>query len=231
MSEELGKIQKPDVESFKKGKKLFFVPVIYYAEGVPEGYVELLNKYWEQVGKQIEELTSKLGAVKKIFHELIDVGGEQGAEAIQSLSERSFNIIKKLMDGKAEMEALEQTDILTEYMDWNRCLMIGLQNPDVMTKVYESYTETGKKRNEAISQKLGESLKDNEIGVLFMRENHQVQFPPDMQVFYVAPPALDEIKRFLREQEEKAAREDIVSENPAGENPERKSSEDTSGNP
>jgi hypothetical protein len=34
-----------------------------------------------------------------------------------------------------------------------------------------------------------------------------VKFPADMQVFYVAPPALDEIKRWLREQEEKQRKE------------------------
>jgi hypothetical protein len=32
-----------------------------------------------------------------------------------------------------------------------------------------------------------------------MREGHQVQFPSDIQVFYVAPPSLDEIKRWLKE--------------------------------
>ena len=34
-----------------------------------------------------------------------------------------------------------------------------------------------------------------------MREGHQVQFPVDIQVFYVAPPGLDEIKRWVRERE------------------------------
>ena len=34
---------------------------------------------------------------------------------------------------------------------------------------------------------------------MFIREGHQVQFPSDIQVFYVAPPALDEIKRWLRD--------------------------------
>jgi guanylate kinase len=28
-----------------------------------------------------------------------------------------------------------------------------------------------------------------------------VQFPPDIQIIYVAPPALDELKRWLRDQE------------------------------
>jgi hypothetical protein len=41
-----------------------------------------------------------------------------------------------------------------------------------------------------------------------MRENHEVQFPPDIQVFYIAPPALDEMKRWLRERQGKPENED-----------------------
>jgi hypothetical protein len=86
-------------------------------------------------------------------------------------------------------------------MDWSRCLIIGLQNPKVLSRVYDAYIEAGKKRNEAIARKVDETLRENETGLLLMRENHQVQIPPDIQVFYVAPPALDEIKRWLRENE------------------------------
>jgi hypothetical protein len=207
MGEELGKIEKPTVDSFKKGRKLFFIPVVYSSEGAPEGYTELCDKYWEQAGKQLVELTFKLGSVKRVYHELIDAPGEKGSAAIHDLNEQSYNLIKGLMDKEAELEALENSDLLTEYMDWNRCLMVGLQNPKVMAKVYESYLETGKKRNEQLTKKIDESLKENESGILMMRENHQVQFPADIQVFYVAPPALDEIKRFVREHENKAGKE------------------------
>jgi hypothetical protein len=212
MAEELGKIEKPAVDSFRKGRKLFFVPVLYAGEGTPEAYIQLLNKYWEQVGRQLDDLSLKLGAVKSIFHELIDAGGEAGASAIKELNEQSYNIIKSFMDKQAQLEALEDSNLLTEYMDWSRCLMIGLQNPGVMTKVYESYIEAGKKRNEDIKKKIDETLKENEIGILMMRENHQVQFPPDIQVFYVSPPALDEVKRWSREQQSKTAKEETNEE-------------------
>ena len=208
MAEELGKIEKPSVDSFKKGRKLFFVPVLYSGEGSPEEYTKLLNKYWEQVSRQLDDLSLKLGAVARIYHEMIDAGGEQGASAITELDERSSKIIKSFIDKKAQLEALEDSNILTEYMDWSRCLMIGLQNQGVMSKVYESYLEAGKKRNEYIKKKIDETLKENEIGILMMRENHQVQFPADIQVFYVAPPALDEVKRWSREQESKPAKGD-----------------------
>jgi hypothetical protein len=91
-------------------------------------------------------------------------------------------------------------------MDWNRCLIVGLQNPKVTTKVYEFYLEAAKKRNEQIARKIDATLKDDEIGLLLMREGHQVQFPADIQVFYVSPPALDEIKRWLRERESEAGK-------------------------
>jgi hypothetical protein len=212
MAEELGKIEKPAVDSFKKGRKLFFVPVLYSGDGSPEEYVNLLNKYWEQVGRQLDDLSLKLGSVQRIFHEMIDAGEEQGAAAVKELDERSFNIIKSFMDKEARLEALEDTSLLTEYMDWSRCLMVGLQSPGVMSKVYQSYIEAGKKRNEEIKKKIDATLKENEIGILMMRENHQVQFPADIQVFYVSPPALDEVKRWSRDQENKLAKEENEKE-------------------
>jgi hypothetical protein len=199
MAEELGKIEKPEVASFKKGRKLYFVPLIYGGNDQPEDYLVKFHKYWEQVARQITELTAKLGEVNRIYHELIAASGEEGLEAIEDLSEKSHEIVRACLEKKAQLEAAEDNDILTEFMDWSRCLIIGLQNPQVVSRVYDSYVEAGKKRNEYIARKIDETLQENEIGILLMRENHQVQFPADIQVFYVAPPALDEIKRWLRE--------------------------------
>jgi hypothetical protein len=207
MTEELGKIEKPAVEIFKKGRKLFFVPALYAGEGLPEEYIKLLEKYWEQIEKQVEELSAKLGKINKIYHELIDAEGEKGIVSVKELNQKSHQILESIIQKGARMEALEDTDLLTEFMDWSRCLMIGLQNQKVMSKVYEFYTETAKKRNQKIEKNIDDTLKENEIGIILMRENHQVQFPSDIQVFYVSPPTLDEIKRWLREQEKKEAKE------------------------
>jgi hypothetical protein len=207
MAEELGKIEKPEVASFKKGRKLYFVPLIYGGEDQPEDYLVKFHKYWEQVARQIVDLTSKLGEVNRVYHELIATPGDEGLKIIKELSEKSHEIVLSCLEKKAQLEAAEDSDILTEFMDWSRCLFIGLQNPKVLSKIYESYMEAGKKRNEYIARKIDETLRENEIGILLMRENHQVQFPADIQVFYVAPPALDEIKRWLREHESQPEKE------------------------
>jgi hypothetical protein len=207
MAEELGKIEKPPLASFKKGRKLYFVPLIYSGQDLPEEYLIKFNKYWDQIEKQVAELALKLGEVNRIYHELIATSGEDGMKTIAELSEKSHKIARVCLEKQAQLEAVEDNDILTEFMDWSRCLIIGLQNPKVVSRVYDAYIEAGKKRNEYIARKIDETLKENEIGLLLMRENHQVQFPPDIQVFYVAPPALDEIKRWLREHENKSDKE------------------------
>ena len=200
MSEELGKIEKPPVEEFKRGRKLYFVPLIYCGKESPAEYLEKFNKYWNQVENQMSDLELKLGKVDKIYHELISASGEDGVKAIKDLNDKSYQIIKNRLDKGAQLEATEDRELLTEFMDWSRCLVVGLQNQKVFTKVYESYTEASKKRNEYIAGQIDETLKVDEIGILFIREGHQVQFPSDIQVFYVAPPALDEINRWLRHQ-------------------------------
>ena len=204
MSEELGKIEKPSAEGFKRGRKLYFIPLIYSGAESPAEYLEKYNKYWNQVENHISDLQLKLGSINKIYHELIAVAGEEGSKAIEELNDKCYHIIKTILDKGAELEALEKAELLTEFMDWSRCLAIGLQNQQVFTKVYESYTEAGKKRNEYIASQIDKTLKEDEIGILLMREGYQVQFPPDIQVFYVSPPALDEIKRWFRDREAKS---------------------------
>ncbi len=198
MSETVGKIDKPLAEEFKKGRKLFFVPLVYRGKESPAEYVEKYNNYWQPVENQMRDLESKLGKVNKIYHELIPAGGEDGVKVLKELHENSYQIIKARIDKGAQFEAAEESELLTEFLDWGRCLAPGLQNQKVFARVYESYIEASRKRNEYITKRIDATLKADEIGLLFMREGHQVQFPPDIQVFYISPPELEEPSRSLR---------------------------------
>ena len=201
MSQELGKIEKPSVEEFRGARKLFFVPLIFSPRDIQGELFEKVFKYWDQVESQLTALELKLGAVKRLYHELVPVGGDEGCKVIEELNSTSYGIVKARVDRGAELHALEDTDLLTESMDWTKCLAVGLQNQKVFDKVYESYVEAHKKRNEHIAKMINDTLKEGEAGILLMREGHQVQFPADIEVFYVSPPELDEIKRWLRSRE------------------------------
>jgi len=206
MSTELGKIEKPLVKEFEKGRKLFFVPLMYGGKELPSDYLKIFNKYWEQVENQISDLELKLGQVNRIYHELISSKGEEGIKVLKKLNDKSYQIAESRIKREAQLEAMEDAEILAEFMDWSRCLRIGLQNQKVMEIVYEAYNESSKNRNEFISKCLDETLETEEIGILFMGEGHKVTFPSDIEIFYISPPALDEIERWFRNREAQHSR-------------------------
>jgi len=204
MTEQLGKIEKPSAEEYRTGRKLLFVPLIFTHREPPGDFAELVKQYWEQVETQVSKLETTLNKVHKVYHELIPVGGKEGLKAIKELNSGSYQIANARLKKKAKLQPIEDSEVLVEFMDWSKCLVIGLQSSKVFTQVYEAYTEAQKKRNVHIAKQIDETLKGNETGILLMREGHQVQFPADIQVFYVSPPSLDEIKRWLRDREAKA---------------------------
>lgn len=203
MSEELGKIEKPPVDDFKGGRKLFFVPLVISTRELPQEYMDKCLRYWEQVETQISGLELKLGNISRIFHELISEGGEKGVQTIEELKLTSFQLVRNGIARGASLEAIEDADIMAELMDWSRCLSLGLQSQKVFSKIFESYNEVHARRNESISRKIQETLKENETAMLIMAEGHHVKFPEDVKLFYIAPPALDEIKRWLRDYDAK----------------------------
>lgn len=201
MAEELGRIEKPEVEKFREGRKIFFVPLIFAPPEPEAEFTEKVNAYWKEVDEHVKNLESKLGRVAKIFHELVPIGGSEGSMVMQQINAASYHFaLPRIIEG-AEVQAFEDTELLTQFMDWSRCLAIGLQNENVINKIYDHYAEVHAKRNEAMATNLDEALGDKEIGMVLMREGHRVQFPTDVEVFYVSPPGLDELKRWFRARE------------------------------
>jgi len=213
MSEELGKIQKPPVENFTAGRKLYFVPLIFSDPQLPLDISLKYSAYWDQVESQIANLEEKLGPVKYLFHELVQDSGAEALKSLEQIHSGSLSLLSSRMQKGASFEALEEEDVLTELMDWSRCLSLGLQNQRVYTQIYQSYIAVNDKRNESIAKKIDETLKGNESCIVIMGEGHHVKFPENIQVFYIAPPALDEIKRWAREQQAKEQAAHVHDEN------------------
>jgi hypothetical protein len=200
MPEQLGKIERLEAEHFKQGKKLYLVTLVYFGGEAPDEYKEKCNRYWQQVAEQLANLAAKIGKVNRVYHESVFQCGEDGMKAVERLNPSSYQIARTQCDNGAIFETIEERELLEEVMDWQRCLMLGFMSDRVANKVSEFYVEAARKRNEFIAKKIGETLKDDEAGLLFIREDHSVQFPGDVEVFTIFPPALDEIHRWLRDQ-------------------------------
>ncbi|MGB9802547.1 hypothetical protein [Desulfofundulus sp.] len=203
MSEMLGRIEKPSVANFQGGRKIYLVPLIYTPREIPEDLSVKVNAYWQQVEQQLNGLEHKMGPIKKIYHESLAVSGETGLSIIEKFHERSYRIIKEKCDRGASLEATEDMELFTESMDWGNCLPVVMSQKtfDIISKFYR---EASEKRFAHISRRIDESLRDGEAGLLFIREDHGIQLPADIHVFYVAPPALDDIHRWFREKMNKS---------------------------
>jgi hypothetical protein len=200
MSEQLGKIEKPEAEEFAGKRKLYMVPLMFSGKNAPKGYLEKYSAYWKQVGEHVANLEAKLGKVGHIYHESVYQAGKDGLEAIGKLNAESSRMAKEKSKGGALVEAIEDRSLAEETMDWERFILIGFISQKVAQHVSQMYVEALRKRYEHIARQIDDTLEVEKAGLLFMREGHMVQFPEDIEVFSVAPPALDEIHRWQREQ-------------------------------
>jgi hypothetical protein len=151
-----------------------------------------------------------MGTVDLIYHESVTIAGDKGLEIMEKLSPLSCKITKERCQSGAKLEVIEDEELTEETMDWERHFMMGFISSKVARTVSELYAEASKKRYEHIANRINETLGEDNSAILFIRENHRVQFPPDIEVFSVAPPALDEISRWLRDRSQQAEQEDAV---------------------
>jgi hypothetical protein len=198
MAPELGKLSKPEAGSFRHSRKLFLVPLIYSAKDAPPEYTEKFDLYWQQVNEHLENLETKLGKIDRVYHESITISDENTFPILERLNPKSCQIAKQKSQNGAQIEIIEDRQLAEECMDWERCLLVGLLSDSVVRKVSEFYIEAARKRYEHISKRVDKTLQADEIAVLFIREGSMIQFPKDVEVFSVSPPALDEIHRWLR---------------------------------
>ncbi len=198
MTEQLGRIERPDAERFQGKRKLLLIPLVYGAPELPQEGETLLQKYWVQMQSQVESLESSLGRVKRIFHENVAAGEDEGLARLQAMDERSHRFVESKCRNKAVLEATENEGVLLEVVDLQRCLMLPLLSSRLTAKLHEWYFDGMTRRYEHIGKRIDESLGADEVGLLLIGERHQVQFPQDIEVFYVSPPALDEYRRWFQ---------------------------------
>jgi hypothetical protein len=205
---ELGRIDKPEATRFEGKRKLYVVPLLFDWKDSPQEYRDKLNLYWQQAREQVANLESRIGTVNAVFHESVTSPGDEGLRILEKLNTSSHQIVREKYLMGARFEVIEDRELLEETMDWERHLILGFVSGKVARMVSQFFSEASKKRNEHISSKLGEGLREGEVGLLIISEGHQVQFPSDIEVFLVAPPSLNEVHRWLRERQEKEDRDE-----------------------
>ena len=199
MTQELGRLERPTTERFQGKRKLLLVPLIYGPPGVPGEGAEILQRYWEQVQTQISSLESRLGDVRHVYHESLMNGGGEGLQQLEALDQRSHGLVSAKCRTGAALEAIEDAETFFEALDLQRCLMLPLTSQKVSQALQAWLMESNRTRYEKIGSRIDETLGDDEVGLLFIGERHQVQFAQDIEVLYISPPAQADFQAWLHQ--------------------------------
>ena len=197
-AQELGRIARPGADQYQGRRKLILLPLLYSpATDEPEGAAALQN-YWQQAQTQVAALENALGGLRHIYHESITEGGADGLEQLKAGDLRSHGLISLKCEAGAVLEVTEDLEILLETLDLQRCLMLPMASPTVAARLQEWHADANRRRYEHIANRIDATLEEDGVGLLLISERHSVQFPSDIEVFYVSPPALDDFRRWLQ---------------------------------
>ena len=191
----LGSTGKAEAQQFDRKRKLFLVPLVTIPPQLEEQISELADTHWGQIREQLQNLEKSLGTIRHVFHELIHDEGEAGVQLLSQISPRSASLVKEITDSSGHLEQTEDQDLLFELSDWQRCLSMGLVSQKVSSLASESYQTAMNDRYVHIGAKIDEVLEEDGVAALFIAEDHRVQFPSDIQVFYVSPPTQNQLKQ------------------------------------
>ena len=197
MAEQLSQMPKPDAKQYSESRKLLLVPLFLFPPNIPEDLKNHLERYWTEVRDHIHNLERSLGSVSHVYHEMLYTDGDDGIKQMEALNPEGGSFVNAICRSTATLESTEDRMALEESTDWQRCINMGLMSNKVRSAAFDGYEDATKRRYEHIASRIGDTLQRGEAGVLFISENHKVQFPTDIQVFYVAPPSLDAIKRWM----------------------------------
>ena len=198
MTQHLGQVERPTADQYQGKRKLLLVPLLYAPQAEEGDGAAIVGRYWEQVQAQTTALESSLGGLHRIYCESLVEGGDEGIKYLEGADSHSAGLVRDKSGSGAVLEATEDPEVLFEIIDLQRILMGPMVSQRVASRIQEWFAEANRSRYEAIGQRIDSTLQDDETGLLLIGERHQVQFANDIEVFYVAPPALDEFRRWLQ---------------------------------
>ena len=197
MSEELGKISKPQADNVQLKRKLYLVQNIqnYFPDN--SEFEVLLNEYWESISEQLDNLEKTAGSINKIYVEGIYQDYEIASKLLEENNKWCLNTISPRIKSGAEFGKIEDEGNYKELIDWTRIAQMGFVSENVKEITEKNYTEIINSRSKIIQDEV-DKLQNGEAA-LFLISSGSHKFPEDIEIFNVIPPSLDKMKRWITE--------------------------------
>lgn len=151
-----------------------------------------IEKFWDEVETEIDALDLDYSKVR-VYQDGLPCAGELGMKIVDAAAasgSRNYQIIKRLIDREATLEATESVKLLLQEYAYVKTLM-GAESvrkrEDARRQYGEIRDELMEKRDKFIAKRINESLKEDETGILFIGAIHKVEskLPTDIRVVHL----------------------------------------------
>lgn len=144
-----------------------------------EENVRRIENFWSEVKKEVESLATEPEKIR-IYQDGLPCAGELGERIVRETAakgSRNYQIIQKLMDRGARIEATESPELLKQEYIYIKALLEAKTEED--RRVAEAgYSQVKdrllEERDVFIAQSINSTLKDGETGILFIGASHNV---------------------------------------------------------
>ena len=197
MSEELGKISKPQADNVQLKRKLYLVQNIqnYFPEN--KDFEGLLIEYWNSISDQLDNLEKTAGTINYIYIEGMYQEYDVASKLLDENNKWCLNTIESRIKSGSNYKKIEDENNYKELIDWTRIAQLGFVSENAKEVTEKNYTNIINERSKIIHDEIN-SLNEGEAA-LFIISSGSHKFPEEMEIFNVIPPSLDKMNRWITE--------------------------------
>jgi hypothetical protein len=148
-----------------------------------------IEQFWDEVEKEVESITTDPEKLH-IYQDGLPVAGELGERIVRETAakgSRNYQIVQRLMDRGARIEATESPDLLRKEYGYIKALL-DAGSEEEKKEAEARYSQVKDRlledRDAFIAQSIDSTLGNAETGLLFIGASHNVipKMPKDIEV-------------------------------------------------
>ena len=197
MSEEIGKISKPQADNVQLKRKLYLVQNIQNYFPGNKDFEDLLLEYWNSISDQLDNLEKTAGTINYIYIEGMYQEYDVASKLLNENNKWCLNTIDSRIKSGSNYKKIEDENNYKELIDWTRIAQLGFVSENAKEVTEKNYTNIITERSKIIHNELN-GLNEGEAA-LFIISSGSHKFPDDMEIFNVIPPSLDKMNRWITE--------------------------------
>ena len=138
-----------------------------------------IEKFWDEVEREVDQLGLELEKVR-IYQDGLPCTGELGKRIVRETAEKgskNYQIIRKLMDRGARIEATESPELLRQEYSYIKSILeakTDTDRADATSRYDQVKDKLMEDRDAFIAHAISSTLKDGETGLLFIGASHNV---------------------------------------------------------